>query len=73
MEAPVDANVWKIEITEGQEVVAGQTVAVLEAMKLEINVTLPEGQKRAKVEKLLVSTGVSFCHSLARDYMRFCC
>ncbi|GAB7366622.1 hypothetical protein MBLNU230_g8607t1 [Neophaeotheca triangularis] len=56
--APVDANVWKILVEAGQDVKAGQTLAVLEAMKLEINVDLPKGLKgTAKVEKILVTPG----------------
>lgn len=48
---------WKIEIEEGQEVKPNQTIAILEAMKLEINVNAPEDQKKAKIEKLLVTAG----------------
>lgn len=57
IEAPVDANVWKIEVREGEEVGPNKTVAILEAMKLEINVNIAEDQKTAKVEKLLVTAG----------------
>ena len=57
IDAPVDANVWKVEVAEGQEVKANTTVVILEAMKLEIAVKTPEGQKTAKVEKVLVSSG----------------
>ncbi|KAJ9659577.1 hypothetical protein H2201_007326 [Coniosporium apollinis] len=68
VEAPVDANVWKVEVEEGAEVKANQVVsavvpvAILEAMKLEIAVRLPEdigaeSDKTAKVEKLLVRPG----------------
>lgn len=32
-------------------------VAILEAMKLEINVNAPDDMKKAKVEKLLVQPG----------------
>ena len=44
-------------VEEGQEIKPSQTVAILEAMKLEIAVKAPEDQKRAKVEKLLVTPG----------------
>ncbi|PSK51622.1 Methylcrotonoyl-CoA carboxylase subunit alpha, mitochondrial [Elsinoe australis] len=58
VDAPVDANVWKIEVKEGDVLKAGQTVAILEAMKLEINVNAQEGMKEGvKVEKLLVLPG----------------
>lgn len=32
IEAPVDANVWKIEVKEKDEIKAGQVVAILEGM-----------------------------------------
>jgi len=57
IEAPVDANVWKIQVSEGDEVTPNQTIAILEAMKLEMAVNAPEDLKRAKVEKLLVQQG----------------
>ena len=53
----MDANVWKVQIEEGQEIKANDVIAILEAMKLEINVNAPEDQKKAKVEKLLVQPG----------------
>lgn len=63
--APVNANVWKVTVEEGQELGAGAEVAILEAMKLEISVKLDEGQseevlgkpRNRKVEKLLVRPG----------------
>jgi len=39
------------------EVKAKQVIAILEAMKLEINVNAPDDLKGAKVEKLLVQPG----------------
>lgn len=36
---------------------AGQTVAILEAMKLEINVDVPQDWAETKVEKVLVQPG----------------
>lgn len=41
----------------GQKVSSGQTIAILEAMKLEINVDVPGEWKEAKVEKVLVQPG----------------
>jgi biotin carboxyl carrier protein len=35
------ANVWKIEITDGAEVAAGDTIIILESMKMEIPVEAP--------------------------------
>ena len=57
VEAPVDANVWKVLIEEGSEVKPKQVIAIIEAMKLEINVNAPDDLKSAKVEKLLVQPG----------------
>ncbi len=69
VEAPMDANVWKVRVEEGQLVERGEEVVVLEAMKLEIAVRFGEvdagtgagsdkGQgKKAKVEKVLVRQG----------------
>jgi urea carboxylase len=41
-------------VAEGDEIKPRQVVAILEAMKLEINVEAPDG---GKVEKLLVQPG----------------
>ncbi|KAK5072132.1 hypothetical protein LTR64_004090 [Lithohypha guttulata] len=54
VEAPVNANVWKIQVSEGDELKEDQVVAILEAMKLEINVNAEGSMAGAKVEKLLV-------------------
>lgn len=54
IEAPVNANVWKIQVEEGNELKEDQTVVILEAMKLEINVNAEANMAGAKVEKLLV-------------------
>jgi acetyl-CoA carboxylase biotin carboxyl carrier protein len=39
--AEVSGSVWKIEVTEGQQVAEGDTLLVLESMKMEIPVTAP--------------------------------
>ncbi|KAM3422617.1 hypothetical protein BST61_g106 [Cercospora zeina] len=61
VEAPVDANVWKVEVQEGEEVEGAQVVVILEAMKLEINVNVPENLvgagKKGQVVKVLVEPG----------------
>ncbi|KAK5955347.1 hypothetical protein OHC33_004030 [Knufia fluminis] len=54
IEAPVNANVWKIQVEEGNELKEDQIVVILEAMKLEINVNAEANMAGAKVEKLLV-------------------
>lgn len=45
LEAPVDANIWKIEVQDGDTVPIGHTITVLEAMKLEIAVQVPGGDQ----------------------------
>ena len=59
IEAPVDANVWKVQVEQGNDVKADQIIVILEAMKLEINVNAPEDVGNAKVEMLLVRPGDS--------------
>jgi urea carboxylase len=41
VDAPITGNVWKIEAAEGELVEAGQVIAVIEAMKMEIRVVAP--------------------------------
>ncbi|ORY17282.1 allophanate hydrolase subunit 2-domain-containing protein [Clohesyomyces aquaticus] len=61
--APVDANVWKVEVVEGKDVFEGTTIVVLEAMKLEIAVKTPDDvvaalkDAKVQVEKMLVKPG----------------
>lgn len=47
--APMTGNVWRVDVTEGQQLAAGATVAVLEAMKLELPVVTPDGGVVLKV------------------------
>lgn len=60
IEAPVDANVWKVEVKEGDVIRRNSVVVILEAMKLEINVCVPDdgdGGSEVVVEKVLVEPG----------------
>ncbi|KAL1642198.1 hypothetical protein SLS58_005538 [Diplodia intermedia] len=62
IEAPVDANVWKVEVADGDVLKANHLISILEAMKLEISVRLPEdmvttGGLPVRVEKVLVRPG----------------
>ena len=52
MEAPFGGVVWKLDIAEGSEVASGQTVAIIEAMKMESPVASPLG---GKVRRIYVS------------------
>lgn len=54
VESPMNANVWKVEVKEGDTVKTEQVVSILEAMKLEIPVKAEAGMEGATVEKLLV-------------------
>ncbi|KAK8076351.1 hypothetical protein PG994_003623 [Apiospora phragmitis] len=56
IEAPVNANVWKMLAQEGQTIEKGQVVAILEAMKMEINVAVDDRLAGSTVEKVLVSS-----------------
>jgi urea carboxylase len=40
--ADVSGSVWKLCVSEGEHVAAGQTVAILESMKMEVAVTAVE-------------------------------
>jgi acetyl-CoA carboxylase biotin carboxyl carrier protein len=56
----LNAMVWKIEVAAGQRVAAGDTLIVLEAMKMEIPVTAPRGGTVAAIlvaEKQMVAEG----------------
>jgi biotin carboxyl carrier protein len=56
----LNAMVWKIEVAPGERVSAGDTLIVLEAMKMEIPVTAPRGGTVAAIlvaEKQMVAEG----------------
>jgi urea carboxylase len=56
----LNAMVWKIEVAAGQRVNAGDTLIVLEAMKMEIPVTAPRAGVVASIlvtEKQMVAEG----------------
>lgn len=41
IEAPMPGNIWKIEVKEGDSVKAGDTLLILEAMKMENEILAP--------------------------------
>jgi urea carboxylase len=45
----VAGNIWKIEVAEGDTVQAGDTLLIVESMKMEINVTAPVAGKLYKL------------------------
>lgn len=59
IEAPVNANVWKVLVQEEDELQAGKIVSILEAMKMEINVLADAHLAGATVAKVLVKPGDS--------------
>lgn len=52
--SPIDANVWKVLVEPGDVLKEGQVVAILEAMKMEINV-LCEGEAVGKKVEAIAS------------------
>lgn len=57
VEAPLNANVWKVEVKQNDQIGEEQVVVILEAMKLEIAVRAEPAAVGAKVEKILVQQG----------------
>ncbi|WP_156289718.1 acetyl-CoA carboxylase biotin carboxyl carrier protein subunit [Oceanobacillus salinisoli] len=54
VEAGMAGNVWKVLVKEGDKVSAGQDLAILESMKMEIPVT---ANNNGNVTKVLVKEG----------------
>ena len=52
--AHITGTVWKIEVKEGESVSEGQTVVILESMKMEMPVEAPSS---GTVEKILCTEG----------------
>jgi urea carboxylase len=57
IDSPIDANVWKVLVKPGDLLKDGQVVAILEAMKMEINVLCTEEAVGAKVEAIASKPG----------------
>jgi acetyl-CoA carboxylase biotin carboxyl carrier protein len=56
VEAHITGTVWKIECSVGQEIEEGDTVAILESMKMEMPV---EAEDEGTVREILVEEGQS--------------
>ena len=54
IEAHITGTVWKIEVEVGDEVAEGDTVAILESMKMEMPV---EAEDEGTVKSIAVSEG----------------
>lgn len=48
--SPMTANLWKVEVAAGDDIKPGQVVAILEAMKMEVNIVAPQGSDGFKVK-----------------------
>lgn len=59
IEAPVNANVWKVLVRDGDLIQSGTVCAILEAMKMEINVYADQTLVGATVAKVLIKPGDS--------------
>jgi len=57
IDSPIDANVWKVLVKPGDILKEGQTVAILEAMKMEINVLCTEEAVGTKVQAIASNPG----------------
>jgi acetyl-CoA carboxylase biotin carboxyl carrier protein len=54
IEAHITGTVWKIEVEVGQAIAEGDTVAILESMKMEMPV---EAEDEGTVKEIVVSEG----------------
>ena len=54
IEAHITGTVWKIEVAVGDDVAEGDTVAILESMKMEMPV---EAEDEGTVKEIVVSEG----------------
>ncbi|KIW52515.1 urea carboxylase [Exophiala xenobiotica] len=57
IESPMQANVWKVIAEEGQLLQADQKITILEAMKMEIDVAVPERLIGATLDRILIKPG----------------
>lgn len=56
IESPMPGNIWKVLVSEGDMVKSGQTLVILEAMKMENELVAP---RDGKVSKIMTSEGTS--------------
>ncbi|MFT4862147.1 MAG: urea carboxylase [Pseudohongiellaceae bacterium] len=54
IDSSISGNVWKIDVQEGDTISKGQSLLILESMKMEITIHAPEA---GRVKKVLVRTG----------------
>ena len=51
VESPVAGSLWQLQVAEGDRVEAGQVLAILESMKMELEVTAPAAGQVVKILK----------------------
>ena len=56
IDSPMPGNIWKVLVSEGEMVKSGQTLVILEAMKMENELVAP---RDGKVLKIMTSEGTS--------------
>lgn len=56
VESPMPGNIWKVLVAEGDMVKSGETLIILEAMKMENELVAP---RDGKVLKIMTSEGTS--------------
>jgi acetyl-CoA carboxylase biotin carboxyl carrier protein len=54
VQAHITGTIWKIEVKTGEQVSEGQTVAIIESMKMEMPVEAPSS---GRVESIAVAEG----------------
>ena len=64
VKAPMQATIVKVAVAEGDKVVKGDLVLVLEAMKMEQPITRPQGRRRSALVNAEVGATVSSGHLL---------
>ncbi|RDW60679.1 hypothetical protein BP6252_12062 [Coleophoma cylindrospora] len=57
IDSPIDANVWKVEVNIGDVLKKDQVVVILEAMKMEINILVPEDAIGSTVQAIASKPG----------------
>lgn len=54
--SPMPGNIWEVKVAVGQQVAAGETLVVLEAMKMENDIVAP---RAGVVKQVLVTKGTA--------------
>lgn len=57
IDSPIDVNIWKVLVQPGAVLEEGMIVAILEAMKMEVNIVCTEEAVGARVEAIASKPG----------------